>query len=67
MIGTGSSYIYSIFCFQMLMSVHLRLMCVLVKQTAPILREGLAASVHSGTLVMEGVMAMDVQVSIHVS
>lgn len=52
------------FCFQMLMSVHLRLMCVSVKQTAPILKVDLAASVHSVTLVMEGVMAMDVQVII---
>ena len=49
----------------MLMSVHLRLMCVSVKQTAPTLKEDLAASVRSGTLVMEGVMAMDVQVSVY--
>jgi hypothetical protein len=39
-------------------------MCVSVKRVAQTLKEGLAASVHLVTLAMEGVMEMDVQVSI---
>ena len=47
----------------MLMSAHLSLMYASVKQAAQTLKEGLAASVRSVTLVMEGVMGMDAQVS----
>ena len=50
----------------MLMSAHLSQMYASVKQAAQILKEGLVASVRSVTLVMEGVMGMDVQVSIQV-
>ena len=51
--------------FQMLMSAHLSLMYVSVKQlAAQTLKEGLAVSVRLVTLVMEEVTGMDVQVSI---
>ena len=48
----------------MLISVQLSPMYASVQQIAQILKEGLVASVHSVTLVMEGVMGTDVQVSI---
>lgn len=54
-----------IFYFQILMSALLNLKCASVKPIAQTLKEGLAASVHSVTLVMGGVMAMDAQVPQH--